>query len=255
MNRPPTDDASERARAARRLARRVVGFADVALRVKYLSHVAAQMRPRRLADLFTLARHGAEARDGDLAALHLGLCLALARPEHSATRHRVAHAAAGAGQHETAAQLSPRPGVRTLEVDPRVPDFGKGRPLGLGERKSLARRRDRDLIARVIRDPSPDVIRILLGNPALREDDVLRICAARPALDTVLREVMGATRWIVRYGVRRALIHNPFTPLDIALQLSVHLNAQDARAVAVSTELATPLREACAALAAPPEPS
>ena len=78
--------------------------------------------------------------------------------------------------------------ARTLEIpDPndeddaqRIPDFGVGRPLTLGERKSLARRPDRDLIARVMRDPNPDVIRILLNNPGLTESDVVRVCARRP---------------------------------------------------------------------------
>ena len=55
----------------------------------------------------------------------------------------------------------------------------RGRPLTLGERKSLARTHDRSLIQRVVRDPHPDVIRILLDNPSLTEEDVGRVCAQR----------------------------------------------------------------------------
>ena len=67
-----------------------------------------------------------------------------------------------------------------VEDKRRVPDFGRGRPLTLGERKSLARTHDRSLIQRVVRDPHPDVVRILLDNPSLTEEDVVRVCAARP---------------------------------------------------------------------------
>jgi hypothetical protein len=100
-----------------------------------------------------------------------------------------------------------------------VPDFGKGRPLTLGERKSLARTHDRNLLARVLRDPHPDVIRILLDNPTVVEADVVRLCAQRPARAQVLGAVFLHQRWVLRYRVRLALALNPFTPEEITLQL------------------------------------
>jgi hypothetical protein len=115
----------------------------------------------------------------------------------------------------------------------------------LGERKAIARKNDRDLITRVLRDPHPDVIRIVLGNPAVTEDDVVRLCARRPVAGDVLREVFRSTRWIVRYRVRKAIVLNPHAPLDVALSLAAHLTAPDAKLVVESHELAEPLREAC----------
>src|SRR5690606_31465859 len=103
----------------------------------------------------------------------------------------------------------------------------------------------RDLIARVLRDPHPDVIRILLSNPTLTESQVVGLCARRPVEPEVLREVFRSTRWIVRYGVRRAIVMNPSSPLDVALQLSVHLNATDARKIAQMHELDPTVRDAC----------
>lgn len=235
---------------ARRLARRIAGIADASTRVRYLSHTLESMRPGDVADVLTVAVHGAEARDGALGSLLLALCLALASEPLAGLREQVVGEAIGRGQHAAAALLRPRPAVRESEAPHDVPDFGKGRPLTLGERKSLARRRDRDLLARVLRDPSPEVIRIVLGNPALTEQDVLRLCARRPVPPAVLREVFRSTRWIVRYPVRRAIVRNPFTPIDVALSLAALLNAQDAREVVDSPELALPLREACRRVAA-----
>jgi len=235
-------DAEQRARA---LARRITSIADPAVRVKYLAHEIQRMGPGDVATLVTLAMHGAEARDGDAGALLLALCLALAREECGELRERVVRSAAAAGQHETVSLLDPRPAERVTENDPQVPDFGRGRSLTLGERKSLARSRDRDLLARVLRDPHPDVIRILLGNPTLTETDVVRLCARRPIPEDVLREVFRCTRWIVRYRVRRSLVKNPFTPIDLALQLAAHLTAPDAREVVDSPELSLPVRDLC----------
>ncbi len=203
------------------------------------------MDPGEVADLLTVAVHGTEARDRNHGVLLLGLCLALAGEGYDELREAVAFAAAAQGQHQTAALVSPDEPLRENEAALVVPDFGAGRPLTLGERKALARKRDRDLLARVLRDPHPDVIRILLGNPALTEDDVVRLCARRPVAPDVLRAVFRSTRWIVRYRVRRAIVTNPFSPSDVALQLAVHLDAADARQVAASPELSVRVRDAC----------
>jgi len=228
-----------------RLTKRIIAIADPQVRVRYLRHQLSQMRPGPIADLITVALHRTEARDGDAGALLLALCLALAHERSHGIRDAVVHSALDQGQLETAAFLQPRPPDRLADGPTTIPDFGKGRQVSLGERKSLARTHDRDLLARVIRDPHPDVIRILMGNPILTEKDVVRLCAQRPVTPEVLREVFSSARWIVRYGVRKAIVKNPFTPVDIALQLSAHLTEPDARAVVDSPELSVLVRDAC----------
>lgn len=232
-------------RLARGLARRLAGISDPEMRVRYLASTLRDLPMGRIADVLTLAVSGAETRDPELSPLMLNLCLALASPELERQRGSLVRVALEQGQHDTANLLQPRPAARESEKKQDVPDFGFGRAVSLGERKSLARRRDRDLLARVVRDPSPDVIRILLGNPALTEDDVVRMCARRPIHPDVLREVYLRPRWIVRYPVRRTIVRNPFTPLDIALPLCTLLNRQDASEVAASPELDLDLRERC----------
>lgn len=200
------------------------------------------------AEVVGAAREGAEA-GLDRARLLLSVIgLALAPATAHPLREALAQGAAERGDLDTARLLLPlAPGTDEATGAPiPVPDFGAGRPLALGERKSLARRRDRNLLARVLRDPHPDVIRVLLGNPAVTETDVVRLCARRPVAPDVLREVAAAARWIVRYDVRLALAKNPHTPLEVSVPAALQLRSTDQRTIAGSDDLPEALREACA---------
>jgi hypothetical protein len=116
-----------------------------------------------------------------------------------------------------------------------------GRVLTLGERKALARGPQRDLIARLLRDPDPQVIRNILENPKLTEQDVVVIAARRPARADVLRQIL-TSRWLARYHVKRALVMNPYTPTDVAVRLLAALTGVDLRAVSADPNLAEDVR-------------
>lgn len=127
----------------------------------------------------------------------------------------------------------------------KVPDYGTGRPLTLGERKSLARRPDRAALERLLRDPHPDVIRQLLANPRLTEDDVLAVAARRPARADVLTEIARSTRWSHRPRIRMALLFNPDTPLDVAGPIVGLLMRHELSLVATSPGVAPAVRALC----------
>src|SRR5207237_1853542 len=57
------------------------------------------------------------------------------------------------------------------QLRPERPLRPRGRALTLGERKALARSSRRELVAHLVRDPHPDVVRILLDNPVMTERD------------------------------------------------------------------------------------
>lgn len=117
------------------------------------------------------------------------------------------------------------------EEERHVPDYGRGRPLTLGERKSLARKPDRRMFDRVLRDPHPDVIALLLQNPKLTEPDVVRLCSRRPGVPEVLSRVAASARWSLRPAVRRSLAMNPATPTAVTTALLPLLAADDLRAL------------------------
>jgi hypothetical protein len=235
--------SAERADA---LAYRIQALGDISMRIARVRQALEDMDPATAADVITVVSARAQAREGPHASLLLTISLALSTPEAAELRRAVGAAAAARDQTDVAALLAVRDGGGDDREDPHpVPDLGLGRPPTLGERKAVARRTDRDLIARVLSDPHPDVIRNLLRNPALTEDDVVRLCARRPVPPEVLREVFGTPRWIARYRVQRALVRNPHAPREIALQLVPHLHAQDARAASHATDLHDEVRLAC----------
>ncbi|QQR91538.1 MAG: hypothetical protein IPJ88_07405 [Myxococcales bacterium] len=116
-------------------------------------------------------------------------------------------------------------------------DYGVGRPLSLGERKTLARTVDRKLMARALHDPDPSVIELLLGNPKVTESDVVRLCARRPASYEVLQRVYCHPRWITKAAIKRALALNPALPLGYCLLLLPQLLSQDRPLVLEQREL------------------
>lgn len=104
------------------------------------------------------------------------------------------------------------------QSEPRVPDYGVGRELTLGERRNLARRADRDGFDALLRDPHPMVIGELLANPKTTEDDVVRIAAHRPARASSIAAI-ARTRWLTRPRVRMTILLNPGSPPAIAVPL------------------------------------
>jgi hypothetical protein len=126
----------------------------------------------------------------------------------------------------------------------RLPDLRRGRELTLGERKSLARRADRDLMQRLLADPHPDVIRRCLRNPRVTEDDVVRLAARRPCRGDVLVEI-ARSKWTHRPRVRLALVMNPSTPVEMALRIAGLLLRPELVFVARSPAVSSALRALC----------
>jgi len=237
--RYPSDVASA-------LARRVSGVVDASVRVAYIKQTLRELGAAQSAEVLSIVAAHVEARDPEFERLLLAITVALAEQDAAELKREVVDEAIDRGFEEVARMLIGRLDSDELEDDELpVPDFGLGRPLTLGERKAIARKNDRDLIARVLRDPHPDVIRILLGNPCVTEDDIVRLCARRPVSVEVLREISRSTKWVVRYRVKLALVKNPLTPLEVGLQLAPHLARQHAREISDSPELDQALRDAC----------
>lgn len=163
----------------------------------------------------------------------------LRRPFVAKPRAPVANAPFGALEDDLAVvadQEQPR------ERD--VPDYGRGRPLTLGERKALARRPPPALLPKILADPHPDVIRNLLAAPRLTEDDVVRLVTRRPNRPEVLQEVARHPRWCQRPRVRNALVLNPATPQEIAIAMVALLRRPELRDVIAAKALHPAVRAA-----------
>jgi hypothetical protein len=117
------------------------------------------------------------------------------------------------------------------------------RPLTLGERKALARTHRRDKLLLLIRDPHPQVVAIVLDNPHVTEQDVVKMAAARPAVPESLSKIAAPPGWWVRHPVTRGLVRNPSTPLAAAIRSATTLRAPELVELANDHSLPETLRK------------
>lgn len=227
--------------AAERLARACEEVVDLPLRVSFVRHSLGALGAADAVDVLELAARSAARGDARARLLFSTAAIALAPTSAAPLRDELADAAYRRGHRDLARML-----LREVvpDADHAPPEHGTGRPLTLGERKSLARHRDRLLLTRVLADPHPDVIRLLLGNPMIVEADVVRLAARRPAIADVSREIAGSARWMVRYPVLLALVKNPGAPRDVTLPLLVLLRRGDLAALVHLPDLGEPVLEA-----------
>lgn len=91
--------------------------------------------------------------------------------------------------------------------------------MALGEKVTLARITGRGLIAALRTDENPMVIRALLQNPRLVEEDALAIAASPATGAGVLRALSEDGRFAYRPAMQKALVQHPNTPSATALRI------------------------------------
>lgn len=115
-------------------------------------------------------------------------------------------------------------------------------------RERLASAAAAEQIASLGHDPSPRVIRALLENPNISEEDV-RIIASRKNLPgDILEFIARNRRWAESYPVRLAVARNPKTPLFAALSIVRYLRLFDQVQLTRNTALPVIFRQKVEAL-------
>jgi hypothetical protein len=228
-----------------RLKRVLLSLADAALRVDWLESEFSTMDVAVAARLLNALAEESEASSPDAREIMLTVVLFVIRPE----RQREIDALREVALRERLFGLGrllrrgPPPSVRVPPPEERpVPDYGGGRELSLGERKSLARRPDRRAFERLRLDPHPLVIRQLVNNPKMVEEDAIRIATLRPARSDALHELSRCHRWMSRTRVRMAIIQNPGTPPDLSIPLLSLCNREELIGILKGTDTSLVLR-------------
>lgn len=225
---------------------------DARMRASVLAeHLASKSADAAVEELAHIIQRS--VRLGDSGAVLALACLALALGLADLVpyeQRRELYATARQRAHEAVARLflegGPVAAGTGMPGDPLAPErplTPSGRPLTLGERKSLARGHRRELLLQLLRDPHPDVVAVLVDNPHITERDVLVLASRRPSTAQALAHVAANQRWMPRYGVRLALVKNPYSPVPWAVRLATTLRATDLRDVASDTHLAPLVRE------------
>jgi hypothetical protein len=137
--------------------------------------------------------------------------------------------------------------LRTPTPEPSMANPAEALPRELGElplgvRRSLAKGTEKPVLERLLLDPDLMVIRHLLDNPRITEDDVIRIASRRPIPGSTLNEVAKNRRWASRRKVRIALTRNPHCPTDVALRALGSLPLRDLRELRDDATLSSEVR-------------
>jgi hypothetical protein len=95
------------------------------------------------------------------------------------------------------------------------------------KRTELAATAIAEEIAQYVQDPSPKVIRALLGNRQLTEEDILIVANRKNIPADILEIIARDKRWSESYPVRLALARNPKSPLSVSLPIARFLRLFD----------------------------
>lgn len=206
-----------------RLRRVLLSLPDITLRVSWLRSHLGELRDAEAADLLSeLCEDGERADPDSREALLVVAILLVAADGDSPFVERLRQYA------DERRLLSLSRLLRRSEdalasgrgrSEPPVPDYGTGRELTVGERRSLARSTQRKVLEKLLRDPHPLVLRQLLGNPRLTEDDVVRLAARRPLASAIVEALADSPRWLRRPRLRLTLLLNPGTPEAVSMPL------------------------------------
>lgn len=109
---------------------------------------------------------------------------------------------------------------------------GQIRMLSVPARLKIARGAPRNLRTVLMRDTNPQVACAALLFNNLTDQEVEQTAASRSVVEEVLQAIAKKREWITRYPVMKALIHNPRTPLPIALKYLSRLSVKDLRDLA-----------------------
>lgn len=113
----------------------------------------------------------------------------------------------------------------------------------LGHQKTKARTTtNKDVLIRLLTISHPDVIRNALLNPRLTEPFVVNVAARRPSRPEPLIEIFKSPKWGVRHLVRRALVFNPYLPLDLGSKIVPLLNENDLKELSNDKQVHDSLR-------------
>jgi len=106
--------------------------------------------------------------------------------------------------------------------------------MTVSERLKLALRGNREARTLLLRDPNRVIVRLVLRNPRVTEDEIIAISNNRSADDELLRMIAERRDWTKNYQVRAGLVSNPRTPSALAMRFLPTLDERDVRRLAKS---------------------
>jgi hypothetical protein len=231
---------------AQRFIRKLAALPEAPMRVALWREAFAGAPPERLFEIVAGVLDAiATTREPSAEVVYFALVeyLEATRGQPDEGRRGLYEAAHAAGNLEVMRLLFSRPAAKVIESEPPAPVLKFDREVTLGERRSLARSLDRNVLDRLLADADLGVLRNLLANPRLIEADVLRIASRRPTTAAALTLLFRHPKWGRRRAVQKALAFNPYTPSDIAVALVALLEPADWRSLSTDGLVHASVRE------------
>ncbi len=125
----------------------------------------------------------------------------------------------------------------------RLSTFHKIAKLTVGQRVQLAMKGSREERFILIRDGAKVVALAVLESPKLTESEVEFFAGMRNVQEVVLRSITLKRKFMKVYGVIKALVSNPRTPLDASLPLLAHLLLNDLRMLSANRNVNDTIRK------------
>lgn len=138
------------------------------------------------------------------------------------------------------------------------PDLTEERPIGEGERSSIAARvarlsvpekvelavkGNREVRRILSRDASSMVARAVTGSPKLTEDDIISYAASSQTHEDVLRFIADNQQWTANRQVVSALVQNPRTPPPAAIRFLKSFQTNELRVLSQNRSLSAVVRQ------------
>lgn len=226
--------SKELARLARDFIKEISAVSDISMRRSKLAHRLKRLTPEPLLHVLKEILEGNAA--GNAKAQSVYLALIKNRDLNGAIGYEKMtelYEIAGEKGYEDVQQLLRSSKAKRIKItDEETSHLAlKLKHLTLGEKKALARRKDFKNIEFLLYDTNPVVISNLLMNPRITEAEVIKIAASKMTRRPVIEEIFKSDKWISRYRVKKALVFNDNTPIDISLNLCNSLMKKDLKLV------------------------
>jgi len=116
---------------------------------------------------------------------------------------------------------------RELSEDEKKSLFARVSVMSVVQRIRLAYRGNKEERMFLVQDRNRLVSAAVLKSPKTREADAETIANMKSVSEDVLRTIAFRRDWMRHYGILRALVRNPRSPIDVTLGLVIKLNAKD----------------------------
>jgi len=125
----------------------------------------------------------------------------------------------------------------------------------IGRRVAIARRASRTTLRLLLCETHPLIVRALLFNPRLVEDDVVVLAASTEVEVEALQAIASHPNWCDRCQVKRALLSNSRTPIQVALQMVQRMGREELELLSPRVAFPAIVRIAVERRLSPPVPT